>query len=354
MGESITEGTVSALLKGPGDHVSEDEVVVQIETDKVTVDVPAPTSGKITALLCAEDDTVEVGAPLFEMEAGAIPEATASKPEATPAAPAAAAPAATPAATPAAAPAAAKAESPAPTESAAGGSRAQFRVPLSRMHLRSQERLKASQNTAAMLTTFNEINMHEFMALRLKYKDMFEKKHDVQFGFMSAFVKAVSTALKGEPSVNSSIVGTEQVFHDYMDVGIATATEQGMVVPVLRNTQDLSFADCERAIRELGHKARAGTMAIEDMAGGTFTIANAGVFGALMGQPMLNAPQSAVLGMHGITERPVFVDNEVKLQPMMYVALTYDHRIIDGREAVTFLKHVKEQIEDPRRMVLAL
>eukprot|EP00656_Telonema_subtile_P047870 TRINITY_DN5564_c0_g1_i4.p1 TRINITY_DN5564_c0_g1~~TRINITY_DN5564_c0_g1_i4.p1 ORF type:complete len:420 (+),score=82.54 TRINITY_DN5564_c0_g1_i4:188-1447(+) len=352
MGDSISEGSVAALLKSPGDLVAEDEVIVQIETDKVTIDVPAPTSGTITAFSCAEDDTVEVGADLFQMEAGPGPDASAaSAPADAPAAEPTPAPAAAPTQA-AAAPKAAAA--PAPESAPKPGSRSTFRVPLTRLEMRAHERLKESQNTAAMLTTFNEINMHEFMSVRTQYKDMFEAKHGVQFGFMSAFVKAVTCALKSEPSVNSSIVGNEQVFYEHADIGIATATQQGLVVPVLRDAHSMSFADTENAITELGTKARDGTMAIEDMAGATFTIANAGVFGALMGQPMLNAPQSAVLGMHGITQRPVFVDNEVKLQPMMYVALTYDHRIIDGREAVTFLKHVKEQIEDPRRMVLDL
>lgn len=214
--------------------------------------------------------------------------------------------------------------------------------------------MKATQDAAAILTTFNEINMQELMSVRLKYKDAFEKQHGVQFGFMSAFVKAASMALMTEPAVNSKIVGNDQVFHEYADIAIATATPDGLVVPVLRDAQNMSFADTEKAIEELKTKATDGRLAIEDLAGGTFTIANAGVYGALMGQPMLNAPQSAVLGMHGITQRPVFVDNKVQLQPMMYVALTYDHRIIDGREAVTFLKHIKELVEDPRRMVLDL
>lgn len=194
--------------------------------------------------------------------------------------------------------------------------------------------------------------MQEFINVRANYNEMFEKKHGVGLGFMSGFVKASATALANEKSVNSSILGEQQVFYEFSDIGIATATEHGLVVPILRNCQNMSFADTEKAISSLGSKAREGNMAIEDMAGGTFTIANGGVYGSLMGMPMLKAPQSAVLGLHGIHERPMFVDNKVQLQPMMYVALTYDHRIIDGREAVTFLKNVKELMEDPRRMLL--
>merc|ERR1712195_267689 len=348
MGESITEGTVSEILKGPGDVVAEDEVILQIETDKVTVDVVAPAAGRIVSFACAEEDNVEVGAELFHFEAD--PNAVAPAAPAAEAAKEAPVAAATPAAAaaPAASPAAAATEEPV----GAGPVRTQFSTPLSRMRIRSQERLKASQNAAACLTTYNEINMQEFITVRANYNDMFEKKHGVGLGFMSGFVKAATAALMNEKSVNSSILGEQQVFYEYADIGIATATEHGLVVPILRDCQDMNFADTEKAISELGAKARSGTMAIEDMAGGTFTIANGGVFGSLMGMPMLKAPQSAVLGLHGIHERPVFVDNKVQLQPMMYVALTYDHRIIDGREAVTFLKNVKELMEDPRRMLL--
>jgi len=362
MGESITEGTVVSFLKGVGDYVEMDEPVVQIETDKVTVDVPSPQSGILTSFLAEEDENVEVGQVLFTLAQGEAPEGApapepaAAQPEPAPSTPAPSStpePAAPKPAAPAAAPAAAAASG-AVDEPSTGPSRSQTRIPLTRIRVRANERLKDTQNVAAILTTFNEINMSELMSVRLNYKDSFEKKHGVQFGFMSAFVKATSMALASEPAVNSKIVGNEQVFHEYADIGIATATPTGLVVPVLRDAQNMSFADTERAIEELSSKAREGRLAIEDMASGTFTIANAGVFGALMGQPMLNAPQSAVLGMHGIQQRPVFVDNEVKLQPMMYVALTYDHRIIDGREAVTFLKHVKEMVEDPRRMILDL
>jgi len=296
---------------------------------------------------------VEVGAELFQFEAdpnAVVPAAPAAEAAKEVPATATSAPVAPPAAKvlPAAAPAAAAAEEPA----AGGPVRTQFSTPLSRMRIRSSERLKASQNVAACLTTYNEINMQKFITVRANYNDMFEKKHGVGLGFMSGFVKAATAALMNEKSVNSSILGEQQVFYEYADIGIATATEQGLVVPILRDCQDMNFADTEKAISELGAKARAGTMAIEDMAGGTFTIANGGVYGSLMGMPMLKAPQSAVLGLHGIHERPVFVDNKVQLQPMMYVALTYDHRIIDGREAVTFLKNVKELMEDPRRMLL--
>lgn len=349
MGESITEGTIAELLKAPGDIVAEDEVVVQIETDKVTVDVVAPAAGRIVSFSCAEDDNVEVGAELFVFEAdpnavappAAVAEAPAAAKEEVPAAAAAPATPATPAAPAAAEPA-----------STGGPSRNKFSTPLSRMRIRSSERLKASQKVAACLTTYNEINMQEFINVRANYNEMFEKKHGISLGFMSGFIKAAATALVNEKSVNSSIIGEQQVFYEYSDIGIATATEHGLAVPILRNCQNMSFVDTEKAINSLGAKAREGSLAIEDMAGGTFTIANGGVYGSLMGMPMLKAPQSAVLGLHGIHERPMFVDNKVQLQPMMYVALTYDHRIIDGREAVTFLKNVKELMEDPRRMLL--
>jgi len=351
MGDSITEGTVVAFLKEVGDFVAEDEVVVQIETDKVTVDVSAPQSGTITAFCAAEDDNVEVGAELFKMVAGG------EAPEKTPDTVAAAAPAA-PAAEAAASPAApAPAPSPAPaaaTEEAdvSVGLRSEQRVRLSQMRQRISERLKDAQDTAASLTTFNEIDMHNLMSMRSAYKDTFEKKHGVRLGFMSAFVKASSMALQAEPAVNSMIDGTDQVFFEYADIGVAVATPKGLVVPVLRNCEEMSFKDVEETINDFGAKARENKITIEDMVGGTFTISNGGVFGSLMGTPILNAPQSAILGMHGINNRPVVVDGKVEIRPMMYVALTYDHRIVDGREAVTFLKTVKELIEDPRRILL--
>lgn len=358
MGDSITEGTVVSFLKQVGEYAAEDEIVVQIETDKVTVDVPAPMAGTITAFCAEEEDTVEVGAELFKMTAGGTAPAEAAKPaaEAAPsptpeAAPAAAPPAAAPAAAPAA---------PKPTEAAADapqvavGGRSETRIPMSQMRKRISERLKEAQNTSALLTTFNEIDMHNLMQLRAKHKDAFEKLHGVRLGFMSAFVKASALALQVEPAVNSSIEGTDQVFHDYADIGFAAATPKGLVVPVLRNCESMSFKDVETSIQELGAKARSNQIALEDMVGGTFTISNGGVFGSLMGTPILNRPQSAILGLHGISNRPMAINGNVEIRPMMYVALTYDHRIIDGREAVTFLKTVKELIEDPRRMLLEI
>ena len=216
------------------------------------------------------------------------------------------------------------------------------------------KRLKEAQNTAAMLTTFNEIDMHALMTMRSEYKDLFEKKHGVKLGMMSAFVKASAMALESQPAINSQIHGEEQVFYDYVDIGIAAATPKGLVVPILRNVEKMSFADIEGTIGELGAKAKAGKITMEDMEGGTFSITNGGVFGSLISTPILNLPQSAILGMHGIFKRPVVVDGKIQIRPMMYVALTYDHRIVDGREAVTFLKQVKELVEDPHRMLLQL
>jgi 2-oxoglutarate dehydrogenase E2 component (dihydrolipoamide succinyltransferase) len=356
MGDSITEGTVTTFLKEVGEYAAEDEVVVQIETDKVTIDVAAPMGGTITGFMAAEEDTVEVGAELFKMTPGGAPDQAATP---APAAAAAAAPAAEAPPTPAA-PAKAAAPPPPPpppqaandAEDVAVGSRGEKRVPLSRMRLRIGERLKEAQNTAALLTTFNEIDMSALMQMRSQYKDLFEKKHGIRLGFMSAFVKASSLALQAEPSVNSIIDGKEQVFFDYNDIGFAAATPKGLVVPVLRNCESMSFKDIEQGISDLGVKARNNQIAMEDMMGGTFTISNGGVFGSLMGTPILNRPQSAILGMHGINNRPVAINGQVEIRPMMYVALTYDHRIVDGKGAVTFLKTIKELIEDPRRFLL--
>lgn len=225
---------------------------------------------------------------------------------------------------------------------------------MSRMRLTIAKRLKESQNTAAMLTTFNEIDMHELMTMRSEYKELFEKKHGVKLGMMSAFVKAASHALEAQPAVNSQIHGTEQVYYDFVDIGIAAATPKGLVVPILRSVEKMGLADIERNIGELGAKAKAGKITMDDMSGGTFSITNGGVFGSLVSTPILNLPQSAILGMHGIFKRPVAINGKVEIRPMMYVALTYDHRIVDGREAVTFLKQIKELVEDPHRMLLDL
>jgi len=356
MGDSITEGTVVAFLKQQGEYAEMDEVVVQIETDKVTVDVSAPIAGTVTAFHCDEDDTVEVGAQLFSMKPGGEPTAAPAAAAPAPAAPTAEAPAPAPAAaapTPAPAPASAPA-APADEDAAPSSNRAERRVPMTRMRQTIAKRLKEAQNTAAMLTTFNEVDMHALMSMRAEYKELFEKKHGVKLGMMSAFVKASAHALQTQPAVNSQIDGTDQVFFDYADIGIAAATPKGLVVPILRNVEQMSMADIERTIGELGAKAKAGKITMEDMSGGTFSITNGGVFGSLISTPIINLPQSAILGMHGIFKRPVVVDGQVEVRPMMYIALTYDHRIIDGREAVTFLKQVKELVEDPYRMLLDL
>jgi len=236
----------------------------------------------------------------------------------------------------------------------AEGNRGERRVPMSRMRQTISKRLKEAQNTAAMLTTFNEVDMHELMSMRSQYKDAFLAKHDVKLGMMSAFVKASAHALMANPSVNSQIDGTDQVFYDYANIGFAAATPKGLVVPIMRDVDKMGFADIERSFGELAGKAKAGKITMDDMAGGTFSITNGGTFGSLISTPILNMPQSAILGMHGIFKRPVAINGKTEIRPMMYVALTYDHRIIDGREAVTFLKQVKELVEDPYRMLLDL
>ncbi|RKP07611.1 hypothetical protein THASP1DRAFT_34862 [Thamnocephalis sphaerospora] len=389
MGDSITEGTLKKWNKQVGEFVEQDEEVASIETDKIDVPVNAPNGGKITKLHYNEEDTVAVGADLFTLDASAAkPEggAAASAPPKTPepakapapaqSAPApqqatpppsppqpkpAAAPSPAPAPAPAAAPAApapaAKPAAPAAPERTANkirfGQREEHHVKMNRMRTRIAERLKESQNAAASLTTFNEIDMSNLMGMRSMYKDAIMKKHGVKLGFMSAFVKASCAALKEIPVVNSSIENNDTiVYRDYVDVSVAVATPKGLVTPVVRNAESMSFVEVEQAIAELGVKAREGKLTLEDMAGGTFTISNGGVFGSMMGTPIINLPQSAILGMHAIKERPVAVNGKVEIRPMMYIALTYDHRIIDGREATTFLVKVKEAVEDPRRLLL--
>jgi 2-oxoglutarate dehydrogenase E2 component (dihydrolipoamide succinyltransferase) len=357
MGDSITEGTVVAFLKQPGEYAAQDEVVVQIETDKVTVDVMAPVSGTVTTFHCEEDDTVEVGAQLFSMKPGGEAPAAAATPAPAPAAetPSAAAPASTPAPAPPPAPPPPPAAAATPdTEAPVQSNRAERRVPMSRMRQTISRRLKEAQNTAAMLTTFNEVDMHELMSMRGQYKEMFQEKHGVKLGLMSAFVKASAHALMDLPAVNSQIHGNDQVYYDYADIGFAAATPKGLVVPIMRNVEQMSFADIERSFADLAGKAKAGKITMDDMAGGTFSITNGGTFGSLISTPIINLPQSAILGMHGIFKRPVVINGKTEIRPMMYVALTYDHRIIDGREAVTFLKQVKELVEDPYRMLLEL
>jgi len=362
LGDSITDAVVVNFLKNPGDYVQADETYLVLETDKVSVDIRATNAGVIVSYNAGEGDTVMVGDNIAVIDTsaeapagGAAPAAAATPATPAPASSTPATPTPTPTPTPtgAAAPAAA---SQASVPVSTGPSRVETSVPLSRMRLTIAKRLKDSQNTAASLTTFNEIDMHNIMALRSKYKEDFEKKHGVKLGFMSVFVKAASNALVRAPAVNGmfDLENKAIVYRDYVDISVAVATPTGLVVPVLRNCESLSFAGVEGAIGDLGKRARAGQIAMEDMVGGTFTISNGGVYGSLFGTPILNPPQSAILGMHGIFKRPVVVDGKVEIRPMMYVALTYDHRIIDGGDAVTFLKDIKQQVEDPARMLLDL
>ncbi|KAJ8288850.1 hypothetical protein COCON_G00015090 [Conger conger] len=385
--ESVTEGDVR-WEKAVGDTVAEDEVVCEIETDKTSVQVPSPAAGVIEALLVPDGGRVEGGTPLFTLRKGAAAAkaADAPAPEAPKAeAPAAAAPAAeapAPPPPPAAAvgpiptslppvppvpgqalhakpvssvkPTVAPAAPPAHTDTSAKGARSEHRVKMNRMRLRIAQRLKEAQNTCAMLTTFNEVDMSNIQEMRKAHKDAFVKKHGIKLGFMSAFVKAAAHALTDQPSVNAVIDDTtkEIVYRDYVDISVAVATPKGLVVPVIRGVETMNFADIERTINELGEKARKNELAVEDMDGGTFTISNGGVFGSMFGTPIINPPQSAILGMHGIFDRPVAIGGKVEIRPMMYVALTYDHRLVDGREAVTFLRKIKAVVEDPRVLLL--
>mmetsp|Transcript_28926 Transcript_28926/g.38423 ORF Transcript_28926/g.38423 Transcript_28926/m.38423 type:complete len:379 (+) Transcript_28926:558-1694(+) len=375
MGDSITEGVIVDLPVAPGDYVNVDDVVVVLETDKVSVDVRASEAGAIVEIMGEIDDVCEVGSGLYRIDTDAsAPEGGAAAPApAEPAPPAeekpvaAAAPAAAPAAPAAAtppppAPAAAKPPTPPPKAApspiaettAPLGQRSERRTKMSRMRQRVAARLKDAQNTAAMLTTFQECDMGNLMEMRSRHKDEFQAKHDVKLGFMSAFVKASTAALRELPSVNAYIDDEtkEIVYRDFCDISVAVASPTGLVVPVLRNTETMSFADVERTIAMFGQKARDGTLALDDMAGGTFTISNGGVFGSLMGTPIINPPQSAILGMHATKMRAVVNDKgEVVARPMMYLALTYDHRLIDGREGVTFLKSIAQKIEDPSRLL---
>jgi 2-oxoglutarate dehydrogenase E2 component (dihydrolipoamide succinyltransferase) len=377
MAESISEGTLKTWQKKVGDTVEADEEVATIETDKIDVSVNAPASGKITELLANEEDTVMVGQDLFRFAPGEAGESSsaasseaappqAEKDSGKPKAPKKE-PSPPPASTPSPAPSSKteaketskpapspKHESkPAPIPTSAGGSRNETRVKMNRMRLRIAERLKESQNTAAFLTTFNEIDMSSLMDMRKRYKEEVLKQHDVKLGFMSAFARASALALKEIPAANASIEGDEIVYRDYVDLSVAVATPKGLVTPVIRNAESLSFVEFERELSALGKKAKDNKLTLEDMAGGSFTISNGGVFGSLYGTPIINLPQSAVLGMHATKDRPVVVDGQVVIRPIMVVALTYDHRMLDGREAVTFLVRVKEYIEDPRKMLLA-
>ncbi|CAB9521674.1 residue succinyltransferase component of 2-oxoglutarate dehydrogenase complex, mitochondrial [Seminavis robusta] len=372
MGDSITEGTVVDLPVAPGDTVQADDVVVVLETDKVSVDVRAPEAGALVEILAEVDDVVEVGASLFrldtDVEVAAKP-AAAAAPESTPepAAPAKEEPAAAAAPPPPPPPAAAPPTPPPPQLKPSGppiadapaftGSRTERRTKMSRMRQRVAARLKEAQNTAAMLTTFQECDMGNFMELRNRHKDEFEKKHGVKLGFMSVFVTAATAALQELPAVNAYIddAAKEVVYREFVDISVAVASPTGLVVPVLRNTETMNFADVERNIAMYAQKAREGTLALDDMAGGTFTISNGGVFGSLMGTPIINPPQSAILGMHATKMRAVVNEKgEVVARPMMYLALTYDHRLIDGREGVTFLKSIADKISDPSRLILDL
>ena len=403
LGESITEATIAQWLKKEGDAVTQDEPLVELETDKVTLEVNAPAAGTLGKITAQEDDTVEVGAVIGLISAGAA--ATASKDnaeapkiQAVPTPSPAPAPTPTPATMPQPAvtvatpfsggpitsPAASKILSEGNGNPAAvagtgkdgritkhdavqfiaqGGAAVQAvpstqsgpreeRVKMTRLRQRIAERLKEAQNTAAILTTFNEIDMTHVMALRKKYKEKFEKKHDARLGFMSFFTKAAVTALKEFPAVNAEIDGKDLVYKNHYDIGMAVSTPQGLVVPVVRDTDKRSFAEIEQEIARLGKKGRDGKLSMDELTGGTFTITNGGVFGSLVSTPILNPPQSAILGLHAIQERPVALNGEVVIRPMMYTALSYDHRIIDGREAVGFLVRIKECMEDPQRLLL--
>ncbi|MBN8961830.1 MAG: 2-oxoglutarate dehydrogenase complex dihydrolipoyllysine-residue succinyltransferase [Rhizobiales bacterium] len=404
LGESVTEATIGKWFKKAGDAVAVDEPLVELETDKVTIEVPAPSAGTLGEIIAKDGETVAVGALLGQITDGAAPAAK-------PAAPAAqAAPAAAP--TPAAAPAPAKAppadaplapsvrklsaesgidastvsgtgkdgrvnkgdmlaaiekaassatpvnqpaaavqvRAPSPASDAAR----EERVKMTRLRQTIARRLKDVQNTAAMLTTFNEVDMGNLMALRSQYKDVFEKKHGTKLGFMGFFTKACVQALKDIPAVNAEIDGTDLIYKNYYHIGVAVGTDRGLVVPVVRDCDQKSISDIEKSISDFGRRARDGQLKIDEMQGGTFTISNGGVYGSLMSTPILNAPQSGILGMHKIQERPMVVGGKIEIRPMMYLALSYDHRVIDGKEAVTFLVRVKESLEDPARLVLDL
>lgn len=389
--DSVSEGDVK-FEKKVGDAVAADEVVMEIETDKTTVGVPSPAHGIIEEIYVADGDTVKAGQQLFKLKiTGEAPKAAAPKAEAP--APAAAAPpppppppAAAAAAPPPPPPAAAAAPPPPPPKPTGPiakmpvaamrhaqaidaatvklppadyskeitGTRTEQHVKMTRMRLKIASRLKEAQNTNAMLTTFNEIDMSFIMDFRKQNLEAFQKKYGMKIGFMSAFCKAAAYALQDQPVVNAVIGENEIIYRDYVDISVAVASPKGLVVPVLRNVEGMNYADIELAIAALADKAKKGTLAVEDMDGGTFTISNGGVFGSLLGTPIINPPQSAILGMHGIFERPIAVKGQVVVRPMMYVALTYDHRLIDGREAVTFLRKVKAAVEDPRIMLAGL
>jgi len=385
--ESVADGTVATWHKKPGEAVKRDELIVDIETDKVVMEVVAPADGVISQVLKNEGDTVlsqEVLA-IFTAGAAAAPVAAAA-PAAAPAvaaaasAPAAAGPAARKAAAEAgvdiaavagsgvggrvtkddvaaAKPAAVAAPAPvaaAPALALAVGERVEKRVPMTRLRAKVAERLLEAKQSTAMLTTFNEVNMKPVMDLRKQYVEKFEKVHGVKLGFMSFFIKAAVEALKRFPAVNASIDGNDIVYHGFQDIGVAVSSDRGLVVPVLRSVEKMSIAEMEKGVMEFGKKARDGKLSIDDMTGGTFTISNGGVFGSLLSTPILNPPQTAILGMHKIQDRPMAVNGQVVILPMMYLALSYDHRLIDGKEAVSFLVAIKELVEDPARLLLEI
>jgi 2-oxoglutarate dehydrogenase E2 component (dihydrolipoamide succinyltransferase) len=408
LGESVTEATIGRWFKKAGDAVAVDEPLVELETDKVTIEVPAPFAGTLGEIVAKDGETVAVGALLGQITEGAA----GAKPAAAPApvkaaepapakaaAPAAAAPAPAQKSPPADAPQAPSvrklsaesgvdastvpgsgkdgrvtkgdmlaaiekaASAPTPVNQAAVQVRApspaddaarEERVKMTRLRQTIARRLKDVQNTAAMLTTFNEVDMSHVMALRAQYKDAFEKKHGAKLGFMGFFTKACVQALKDIPAVNAEIDGTDLIYKNYYHVGVAVGTDKGLVVPVVRDCDQKSIADIEKTIADFGKRARDGQLKIDEMQGGTFTITNGGIYGSLMSTPILNAPQSAILGMHKIQERPVVVGGKIEIRPMMYLAVSYDHRVIDGKEAVTFLVRIKESLEDPARLVLDL
>ncbi|MCH7295777.1 2-oxoglutarate dehydrogenase complex dihydrolipoyllysine-residue succinyltransferase [Acinetobacter higginsii] len=380
--ESVADGTIATWHKKVGEPVSRDEVICDIETDKVVLEVVAPADGSLVAIIKGEGDTVLSDEVIAQFEAGAV----AAAPEA--AAPAASAPAAasTQAVDSNQAPAVRKALSetginaadvqgtgrggritkedvashqakPAASVqplSVAVGERIEKRVPMTRLRKRVAERLLAATQQTAMLTTFNEVNMKPIMEMRKQYKDAFEKRHGARLGFMSFFVKAATEALKRYPAVNASIDGDDIVYHGFYDIGVAVSSDRGLVVPVLRDTDRMNYAEVENGIRDYAFKARDGKLGIEDMTGGTFTITNGGTFGSLLSTPILNQPQTAILGMHKIQERPMAVNGQVEILPMMYLALSYDHRLIDGKEAVGFLVTIKELLEEPAKLILDL
>ena len=404
LGESVTEATIAQWFKKAGDAVTADEPLVELETDKVTIEVPAPAAGVLSEILVKDGETVEVGALLGAIGegSGVAPAPAEAAPEPAPVEAAAASSASllSPAvnklvaendidpdtvsgtgkdgrltkgdilavmdnvsASPTPAPTSTPTPTPTPTAAPIPQAKApvdtqegerEERVRMTRLRQTIAKRLKDAQNTAAMLTTFNEVDMTAIMAVRKEYKELFEKKHGVKLGFMSFFVKACIGALKDVPAVNAEIDGTDLVYKNYYHIGVAVGTDKGLVVPVLRDADLLSLAGIEKGINAVGTRARDGKLGIEDMQGGTFTISNGGVYGSLMSTPILNAPQSGIMGMHKIQERPMVVGGKIKIRPMMYLALSYDHRIVDGKEAVTFLVRVKEQLEDPQRLVLDL